>query len=433
MIITDKLLANLEKNKKPIRVGLVGAGFMGKGIILQLVKYSNGINLVAVSNRTLKKAVDALKASGVKKISLVKTTADFNKSVNKNIMTVTDNPYLLCRSRQIDVIVEATGNVELGAKITLEAIKNKKHIVLMNAELDGTVGPILKTYADRAGVVYTNADGDQPGVIMDLYRFVKGIGLSPVLCGNIKGLHDPYRNPTTQIAYARKWGQKPEMVASFADGTKISFEQAIVANATGMSIAKRGMTGKNVKGDHVDNAAKWFDGKYLLTGPGIVDYAVNAKPAPGVFVIATTKDPVQRNYLNLYKLGKGPYYVFYTPYHLCHFEVPNTIARAYLFWDATLSPIGKPYCDVIAIAKKDLKKGETIDQLGGFCSYGVIEKAKIVYKQKLLPIGLAKDCVLKRDINRDSAIYYKDVILPGGRLSDKLREEQNKKFFKATL
>src|SRR5690606_3380956 len=159
-------------------------------------------------------------------------------------------------------------------------------------------------------VIYSFMDGDQPAVQMNLFRFVKGIGVTPVLCGNIKGLHDPYRNPTTQEAFARRWGQKPHMVASFADGTKISFEQAIVANATGMSVGRRGMFGPTVPtGTPIKETVNLYPAE-LLRQPGIVDYVVGAEPAPGVYVIGTHDHPQQRHYLNLYKLGEGPFYVF---------------------------------------------------------------------------------------------------------------------------
>jgi predicted homoserine dehydrogenase-like protein len=410
MIIIDSLLAERAKLGRPIRVGMVGAGFMATGVARQIIKYSRGIKLVAIANRTVAKAEKAFESAGGKGI-------------------VTADPLLLCRSKDIDVILEVTGSVEYGARVVLEAIKHKKHVVLMNAELDGTLGPILKTYADKYGVVFTNSDGDQPGVTMNLWRFVKGIGLTPVLCGNIKGLHDPYRNPKTQIAFAKKWGQKPHMVASFADGTKISFEQAVIANGTGMSVAKRGMYGPTVTDQHVDNSPTWYPKKALLKPGGIVDYAVAAKPYPGVFVIATTADPKQKHFLKLYKLGNGPFYVFYTPYHLCHFEVPNTIARAYLLHDSALAPIGKPRCDVITVAKTDLRPGQVIDEMGGFTTYGVIENAEVSYKKKFLPIGLAEGCRLKKKIKQDQAITYADVVLPPNRLADKLRKEQNEKFF----
>ena len=302
-----------------------------------------------------------------------------------------------------------TGNVEFGATIAIEAIKNKKHFVSFNAELFGTLGSILKKYADEQNVVFTLADGDQPVVQMNLFRFVKGMGVKPVLCGNIKGLHDPYRNPTTQEGFAKKWGQNPEMVTSFADGTKISFEQAVVANATGMGVGKRGMYGPTHMGAQISEAVNWYPTEQLLEGNGIVDYVVGAIPGPGVYVLGTIDDPVQKHYLNLYKLGEGPLYCFYTPFHLCHFEVPNTIARAAIFNDTALAPLGKPSVDVITAAKKDIKAGEIIDGLGGYATYGLCENYDIARSEDLLPIGLAEGCIAKRDINKDEVIAFTDV------------------------
>jgi predicted homoserine dehydrogenase-like protein len=315
------------------------------------------------------------------------------------------------------------------ANIVLIPGSDQGVVVLMNAELDGTVGPILKVHADEAGVVITNADGDQPGVMMNLYRFVKGIGVRPVLCGNIKGLHDPYRNPTTQQEFARKWGQNPKMVTSFADGTKISFEQAIVANATGMRVAKRGMHGPTVAGGtHVREAMELFPEADLLEGPGIVDYVVGAEPSPGVFVVGTHDDPTQRHYLNLYKLGEGPFYCFYTPYHLCHFEVPTTVARAVLFGDAAIAPAGPPLVDVVAAAKTDLKAGQTLDGLGEYATYGLAENSGVVRAEGLLPIGLAEGCRLLRDVEKDRVLTYDDVEPPPDRVSAALRAEQDAYF-----
>jgi predicted homoserine dehydrogenase-like protein len=300
---------------------------------------------------------------------------------------------------------------------------------MMNAELDGTIGPILKVKADAAGVVITNADGDQPGVTMNLYRFVKGIGVKPVLCGNIKGLHDPYRNPTTQEAFARQWKQKPHMVTSFADGTKVSFEQAIIANATGMRVGQRGMFGPTVpSGTPIKEAAGLFPLDALTEGPGIVDYVVGAEPGPGVFVLGTHDHPAQQHYLNLYKLGEGPLYCFYTPYHLCHFEVPNTVARAVLFGDAAISPTEGSRVDVVATAKIDLEAGSVLDGMGYYMTYGLCENADVVAQENLLPIGLAEGCRLKRSIARDQVITYDDVELPAGRLCDQLRAEQDQHF-----
>lgn len=430
MIIVDTALKKREEENRPIRVGMVGAGFMGRGIVLQIQQFVPGMQVVAIANRTLKNANESYLQAGIEDVRVVNTKIDLEDNINQNRYSITDDPFILCEAEGIDAIVEVTGAVEFSTHVIMKSIENGKHIIIMNAEVHGTIGPILKTYADKAGVVFTDADGDQPGVEMNLYRFVKSIGVKPVLCGNIKGLHDPYRNPTTQEGFAKKWGMVPSMVTSFADGTKISFEQAIVANATGMKVGKLGMYGPAVKtGSPLkDVVHELFPKEDLLNGPGIVDYVVGAEPAPGVFVLGTHDHPIQKHYLNLYKLGEGPFYLFYTPYHLCHFEVPHTIARAVLFHDATLAPIGKPMVDVVTTAKTNLKAGEIIDGLGEYKTYGLCENIEISMKKRLLPIGLAKGCKLNNDMPKDSLITYDDVKIPKGRLSDKMREEQNAYF-----
>jgi predicted homoserine dehydrogenase-like protein len=310
----------------------------------------------------------------------------------------------------------------------MAALAHRKHVVTMNAELQGTVGPILKRRADEAGVVLTDSDGDQPGVIMNLFRFVSGLGCTPVLAGNIKGLHDRYRNPTTQQDFAKRTGLSPHMAASFADGTKVSFEMALVANATGFRVAVRGMHGPACTDVH--DALQLFPLQDFV-GQGVVDYVVGATPSPGVFVVGYHEDPVQQQYLRLYKLGEGPFYTFYTPYHLCHFEVPFTIARAALFHDAAVAPLGPPVVDVVAAAKSDLHEGSTLDGLGHYMTYGLCENADVVQRERLLPIGIAEGCRLRRDVPRDQVLTYDDVVLPPGRVIDALRAEQQELFFGA--
>lgn len=427
MIIVDSALERRAADGKPIRVGLIGAGFMGRGVANQIINSVPGMELVAIYNRTLEKAASAYLDAGVPEVERPDSVAELEEAIRRGRPTVADDPTLLCRAQGIDVLIEATGAVEFGARVVTEAIDNGKHVVSMNAELDGTAGPILRTYADSRGVILTACDGDQPGVQMNLWRFVRSIGLTPLLCGNIKGLQDPYRTPTTQKAFAEKWGQQPHMVTSFADGTKISFEQAIVANGTGMTVARRGMNGFDFAG-HVDAATELYDADELRELGGAVDYVVGAKPGPGVFVYASHDDPKQRHYLNLYKLGEGPLYSFYVPYHLCHFEVPLSAARAVLFSDAVLQPQGGPRVEVVATAKRDLKRGEVIDGLGGYMTYGQAERAEIANSQNLLPIGVAEGCRLKRDVGKDAVVGYDDVDLPEGRLIDRLREEQARYF-----
>lgn len=425
MIIVDTALAKRHAAKNPVRVAMVGAGFMANGIALQICNYVPGMELVAIANRKIEKAKAAYAQSGIVDAREVSSVNDLEDNIRNGQYSVTENAMLLCEADGIDAVIEVTGAVEFGTNVALRTIQNGKHIIMMNAEVDGTVGPILKVYADKAGVVYTNADGDQPGVIMNLYRFVKSIGVKPVLCGNIKGLHDPYRNPTTQKGFAEKWGQNPSMVTSFADGSKISFEQAIVANGTGMRVAKRGMIGPTVPaGTPIKEAMSHYPLEELLEGSGIVDYVVGADPGPGVFVLGTHDHPTQQHYLNLYKLGEGPLYCFYTPYHLCHFEVPLTVARAVLFQDAALTPLGKPYVEVVAAAKIDLAAGQVLDGIGHYMTYGLCENADVCTRENLLPIGIAEGCLLKNNVRKDQVLTYDDVILPQGRLVDKLRSEQ---------
>jgi predicted homoserine dehydrogenase-like protein len=192
-----------------------------------------------------------------------------------------------------------------------------------------------------------------------------------------------------------------------------------------MRVAKRGMHGPTVEpGTHVRETADRFPSEDLLEGPGIVDYVVGAEPAPGVFVLATHDDPAQRHYLELYKLGTGPLYCFYTPYHLCHFEVPTTIARAVLFGDAALAAEGPPTVEVVAAAKTDLPVGTTLDEIGGYTTYGLCENAEVVSRERLLPLGVGEGCRLTRDVARDEALTYDDVVVPDGRLVERLRAEQ---------
>ncbi len=430
MMIVDTALQRREKEGNPIRVGMVGAGFMGRGLALQIQSVVPGMDIVAISNRNIEGARRAYVEAGVSDIVEVASQSQLDHAIEQGEHAITEDAMLLCRAAAIDAILEVTGAIEFGAMVALEAIANHKHLIVMNAELDGTAGPILKVRADKEGVIYTNTDGDQPGVMMNLYRYVNGIGLRPVLCGNIKGLQDPYRNPTTQIGYAKQWSQKPEKVASFADGTKISFEQAVIANATGMRVARRGMWGPTVPaGTPLEEAIREFPLESLVDDQvGIVDYLVGPTPAPGVFILGTLENPQQRQFLKLYKMGDGPLYIFYTPYHLCHFEVHNTIARAVDFGDAAIAPLAGPCVEVVATAKTDLKAGAIVDGLGEYMTYGVAENTDVVERECLLPMGVAEGCRLVRDLPKDAVLTYSDVEVPEGRLIEDLRAEQSRIF-----
>jgi predicted homoserine dehydrogenase-like protein len=425
MILVDSALERREREGNPVRVALVGAGYMGRGIAFQMVRATRGMRLVAIANRTLTEARRAYSEAGAETVRTVRSGAELDDAIAAGEYAVAEDPAIVSDADQVDVIIEATGEVEFGARVALDAIARRKHLVLMNAELDATIGPLLKARADAAGVIVTNADGDQPGVIMNLYRFVRSIGFEPLLAGNIKGLQDPYRTPDTQKAFAEKHHQKTRMVTSFADGTKISMEMAVVANATGHRVGRQGMYGPRC--NHVKDALTLFPMHQLLDG-GLVDYILGAEPSPGVFVLGYNEHPIPRRYMTYHKMGDGPLYAFYTPYHLCNFEVPITAARAALFHDAAIAPLAGPVCEVMTIAKRDIRAGEPLDGIGGFTCYGVLENRETFRAGDYLPMGLAEGCVARRDIRQDEPIACADVEVPAGRLIDRLRAEQEEYF-----
>ena len=411
---------------RPILFGLFGAGFMGRGILNQN-KHLKGVRCAAVCNRSVEKAVATVEDLGLGPTVVVSSGEELDLVIESGKIPVTSDPQVLCESALLDCVVEATGNVDYGATVVSLALDHSKHTVLMNAELDATVGPLLARKAREAGLVYTGCDGDQPAVQMDLYRFVQSMGLRPLVCGNIKGLQDRYRNPETQKSFARQWGQTPSMVTSFADGTKISFEQAIVANATGMKVATRGMTGIEHEG-HVDDLVDLYDLEELRRLGGVVDYVIGPRPSPGVYVLAEARDQIQAHYLKYGKLGDGPLYSFYVPYHLTVLEVANTVVRVVEYGEEVIAPQARPVVDVITAAKRALRSGEIIDGLGGYMTYGLCENHPITVSQKLLPMGLAEGCALKRDIDRDEVIGVEDVEFPEGTMIHRLRAEQDDLF-----
>jgi predicted homoserine dehydrogenase-like protein len=427
MIIVDNALRAREAEGRPIRVGLLGAGFMALGLTNQIRNSVLGMELVAIYGRKPQKAIDILRYAGDEDSVVVTTLGQFEDAVRAGRSVVTEDASLLSQSDQIDAIMDVTGSVEFGARIALEAFRHGKHFVAMNAELDATLGPILHRYAERNGVQFSACDGDEPGLQMNLYRWVRGLGLEPRVMGNVKGLQDPYRNPETQKGFAEKWGQNPAMVTSFADGSKISFEQTIVANATGARVLKRGMSrGVPFEGSPLDLPTLYDIDEVRETG-AIVDYTVGPSSVK-IFCLAEHADPKQQHYLSLYKMGEGPLYPFWVPYHLPHFEAPNSIARVVLFGDNVAPPVGGPQVEVCAVAKRDLRAGESLDEYGMFMTYGEAVNAEEMSAGRYLPEGLVEGCQLLRDVPQDAVVTYDDVELPPDRVADRLRAEQYREF-----
>ena len=418
----DTALRERESKGDPIRVGMVGAGATGRAIALQLGTPVPGIRLVAIANRTPEHGERAFREAGITEWSRAGSAREAAATIVRGFPVLTDDPSVLTDCDVIDVLVEVTGTVETATDVVLEAFDNGKHVILVNAELDSLLGPILKEKADQAGVVVTHTDGDEPGVAMTLLRYLRSLGLRPVAAGNLKGMVDYYRTPETQRVFAEKNDQDARKVTSFADSTKLSMEATVLANATGFSVGRLGMYGPSCK--YVREIANLLPADQMLS-TGLVDYALGAAPYTGAFVIVHEESELKRIQLAYYKLGDGPFYVFYTPYHLPHIQIASTIGRAVIHRDPTVAPISGPVCEVVTVAKRNLKAGERLDGIGGFCTYGLVENVVAARTKAALPIGLSEGCVLLRDVFKDDVLSFADVESPPGRLVETLWREQN--------
>jgi predicted homoserine dehydrogenase-like protein len=421
-MMMDTALQERESKGRPIRVGMVGAGATGRAIALQLAAPVPGIRLVAIANRTPEHAARAFREAGITEWRCADSPAAAEAAISHAVPVLTDDPSVVIDCDALDLVIEVTGTVEPAAGVLLHAFNRGKHVVLANCELDSLLGPILKVKADQAGVVLTNTDGDEPGVAMTLFRYLRSIGFRPVAAGNIKGMVDYYRTPETQRGFAEKYDQDVRKVTSFADATKLSMEATVLANASGFHVGRRGMYGPSC--DYVRDMSNLLPADQMLD-TGLVDYSVGAAPRTGAWVIVHEDSPLKKAQLSYYRLGDGPFFVFYTPYHLPYVQIASTIGRAMVHHDATVAPIDGPVCEVVSIAKRNLQRGERLDGVGGFCAYGLIDNANTAQAESALPISLSEGCVLRRDIAKDDVISFTDVDLPDKGVVATLWREQN--------
>jgi predicted homoserine dehydrogenase-like protein len=419
-------LRRREARGEPVRAAVIGAGFMGKGLVYQLSKMP-GMHPALVVNRTPERAIAAYVESGYKRQHIL--VSDDPKALAAAVMekrpAVSAESEIAGAVATLDVAIEATGAVELGAREALSCIRNKKHFISLNAETDGTLGCLLKRKADEAGCVYSNADGDQPGVIMRMIEYCRGCGFEVLAAVNCKGFMNIDATPDSIREWAIKQNTSPRMTCAFTDGTKMNIEQNVVCNASGLAPAKRGMIG--VKTDQ-KNAVKDFEATGALPvngGPGIVDYTLAGDFGGGIFILARGKNrEFVQPYLKYLKMGDGPNYMFFRPYHLCHIETPLSAAEAVIYGEPTIAPMGRPVAQTITLAKRDLKAGEVLDGIGGFNQYGELEIAEKA--AGLLPIGLAENVRLTRDVSKGDAIPEDAVELDESSLLVKLWREQSK-------
>lgn len=443
-------LRKLDSEGRSIRLAIVGLGQMGSSLVSQ-IRNLKGMDVLVIANRDINKAAGIAKKLNIGQEEILLAEADnrindenrdiekisikdgagpsvikkFAEAVNSGRIIIIDEPSLLFEIDEIDIVVDATGNPETGAYIALESIKHGKHIVTLNVETDTAIGPQLKKMADSAGLVYTVAAGDEPAALKELYDFATMLGLEVIAAG--KGKNNPldrHANPSTMAAYSREKGSSARMMTSFVDGTKSMVEMACFSNATGLVPDIRGMHGPAADIDSLTRVFSLKSEGGILNKSGIVDFAIG-DVAPGVFLIYTSDLKIIREELKYLLFGDGPNYLLYRPYHLTSIEVPISIAQAYFYNEPTIAPKNGLVSEVITIAKKSLKAGETIDGLGGYSAYGLIELHQVAEAEGLLPLGLSEGCVLKHDILADKPLKYDDVELVKDSIIVNLRKLQD--------
>jgi predicted homoserine dehydrogenase-like protein len=421
-------LEELEKKGKNILTGIIGAGQMGKGMISQMT-LMKGMTPAVVVDINIENAKKAFLHAGISEenIKYAKTIEEADAFIKDGKSVIADHSDVATKSEFIQVVIDATGVTEVGAKIALDTILGKKHIVMLNAEADVVIGPVLKKFADAAGVIYTGAAGDEPGAVKELYDFAVASGFEVRVIGKGKNnVLDFDCNPDTVLEEATRRGVSPHMLASFKEGTKTMVELACMSNATGYICDVRGGHGISGEVKDLPQLLSLKEENGVLNQYGVVDF-VNGI-APGVFVIVTSKLPEVRAEMEYVSMGKGPNYILYRPYHLCSLETPLSAAKAVLDHQATIAPMGGLVSEVITVAKKDLKAGDHLDGIGGYTVYGTIERYEIAKEMNALPVGLVnKDTILKQDVKKGDLITYDMVqlredsfILQMRRLQDKL-------------
>ncbi|PTF25479.1 NAD(P)-dependent oxidoreductase [Staphylococcus cohnii] len=414
MTIYSQLLER-EDEQNPIKVGIIGAGQMGYGMVSQIA-HIPGMIVVGISDINLENAE--------------KARASFNEASEEKIdIEISENFEDIIYSKKPEIIVDATGIPEVGAQIAFQTLLAKKHLVLLNVEVDVTIGPIMKKLYNSANLVYTGSDGDEPAVTLGLFEFAKSMGLEVLVAG--KGKNNPLiptANPDTAQEEATEKGMSPHMLAAFQDGTKTMAEMTLLSNATGFKSDKVGMHGISGDLDSVLEDLNTKENNGVLEKFQVVEYVDGL--APGVFIIVKGKNLGVANELDyLLKKGKRNHHILYRPFHLASLETPITIAKAVLNEDYAIVPIGAPVSETVAVAKKDIKSGEPIDGIGGYCIRGVMESSEEQKENNHLPIGIiAGKTIAKKDISYGTFLTEDDVEVDKNTTVWKLRELQNKTF-----
>jgi len=420
-------LTRRQAEGKPIRVGVSGAGWIGSGFVRQVARVP-GMVVSILADPELASARKAFIDSGVPADMIVAAekpgTAMDSLRTGKRL--ITQSYGLAAQLEAVDIVADVTPYPASGAETAFACIQHGKDVVLVNIEADVTVGRVLKKLADEAGILYTVSSGDEPGCLMELYDFVSCLGYELIVIGKGKNNPlDPHATPDTVAESARKSNKDPYQVASYVDGTKTMFEMTCAANATGCQPARRGMLGPQATLETVSQVFALEQDGGLAKFPGMVDFVQGSSMSGGVFATVRIEDSRIRADLEYLKVGRGSYFTFFRPYHLWFLEAPISVARAFLYRQATLVPLENPVAEVLAVAKRSLKPGDCLDTFGGYTFYGVNDLADEAYRLNALPVGLAIGARVIQPVAEGSVITWDDVALDEAQTVVKLRRQQD--------
>ncbi|MFC2499230.1 MAG: NAD(P)H-dependent oxidoreductase [Selenomonas noxia] len=433
MLNMDKKLAKREEEGKIIRAGIVGAGQMGRGMVTQMA-LMKGIMPAIVSDIKMDNVINAFHYAGIsdEDIAVAKTLEEANRYMEQGKFVATENADFISHANLVEVAIDVTGVPEVGVKIAIDAMNNKKHVVMMDVETDVVIGSYLKKLGDRNGVIYTGSAGDEPGAVMELYSFARAMGMEVKVMGKGKNNKLDYDcNPDTVLEEATRRKMSPRMLTSFKDGTKTMVEMTAMSNATGLIPDVIGGHGPSASPkDRCAELNEIFKLKKdggILNQHGVVEY-VNGI-APGVFVTVTTQNEEIAYQMGYHSMGPGPLWTLYRPYHLCNLETPLTVAKIVIDGEPTIIPLDGPISECIAVAKRDLKAGETIDGIGGYTTYGSIATAQETYEKGYVVYALVnKNTRMKCDVKKGTLLTLDMVELDTSTQLYQVRKEQDKMY-----
>lgn len=395
MSFSKRLQERESATGRPVRVGLAGAGQMGSGYVAQVQRIA-GMEIGAIADVDSARASAAYKAAGVE----VDTGSTGRHVVLADAMALADT--------DVDIVVDATGVPEVGARLSLAALRAGKHVALLNVECDVTIGYLLAALGRAKGKVYTVCRGDEPAEARILVEYARDLAFEVVCAGKGKNNPlDPTATPESLAVEAAAKHMNPKMLCSFVDGSKAMIEMASLANGTDLQISRRGFHGPAATVPTLAEIYRLVEDGGILDRPGVIDYCTGSV-APGVFVVVRTDDPIVHEEMSYLKMGPGPYFTLYRPFHLASIEAPLSVGEAVLDGTASISPIAWN-AEVGTVAKRDLRSGESLDGIGGSTVYGVAEAADVFKQEGLLPLGLVGGARMITDVTKGHLLTYDDV------------------------